>query len=276
MKIGLVTDSTADIPPDLVARHDIRVVPALVNIAGKSYRDGIDITREEYYTRLPRLNPPPTTSAPSVGDFQERYEDLFRNGVSQIISIHTAKSLSGIFNGARLAAQDFGQRIHVLDSNQLTLGVGFPVLTAAEAIGRGALLEEVISLVENVFRRTRVAALLDTLEYMRRSGRVSWTRAFVGNILNIKPLVELKDGIVHRSGQARTRTQGILRLTEILHSWGPVERLAVLHTNAEVTARQLLEDLKPKLASPPLVVNVTTTIGTHVGPNGLGFAAVVA
>ena len=276
MKIGLVTDSTADIPPDLVARHDICVVPALVNIAGKSYRDGIDITREEYYTRLPRLNPTPTTSAPSVGDFQERYEDLFRNGVSQIISIHTAKSLSGIFNGARLAAQDFGQRIHVLDSNQLTLGVGFPVLTAAEAIGRGALLEEVISLVENVFRRTRVAALLDTLEYMRRSGRVSWTRAFVGNILNIKPLVELKDGIVHRSGQARTRTQGILRLTEILHSWGPVERLAVLHTNAEVTARQLLEDLKPKLASPPLVVNVTTTIGTHVGPNGLGFAAVVA
>ena len=276
MKIGLVTDSTADIPPELVARHDIRVVPALVNIAGKSYRDGIDITREEYYTRLPRLNPTPTTSAPSVGDFQERYEDLFRNGVSQIISIHTAKSLSGIFNGARLAAQDFGQRIHVLDSNQLTLGVGFPVLTAAEAIGRGALLEEVISLVENVFRRTRVAALLDTLEYMRRSGRVSWTRAFVGNILNIKPLVELKDGIVHRSGQARTRTQGILRLTEILHSWGPVERLAVLHTNAEVTARQLLEDLKPKLASPPLVVNVTTTIGTHVGPNGLGFAAVVA
>ena len=276
MKIGLVTDSTADIPADLAAQHDIRVVPALVNIAGKSYRDGIDITREEYYTRLPKLNPLPTTSAPSVGDFQKCYEDLFRDGVSQIISIHAANTLSGIFNGARLAAQDCGDRIHVLDSGQLTLGIGFQVLAAAEAIARGALVGDVLSLVENIRQRVRVAALLDSLEYLRRSGRVSWTRAIVGGILNIKPLVELRDGIVHRLGQARTRTQGILRLTETLHGWGAVERLAVLHTNAEAAARQLLEELKPKLAIPPLVVNVTTTIGTHVGPNGLGFATVVA
>jgi len=275
MKIGLVTDSTADIPPDLMEKYDIRVVPALVNIRNQSYRDGIDITREEYYTRLPKLNPPPTTSAPSIGDFQKPYEDFFRKGVSHIISIHAANALSGIFNGARLAAQDFGNRVHVLDSGQLTLGIGFQVLTAAEAIARGALLEEVLTLVENVRRQVRVAALLDTLEYLRRSGRVSWTRAIVGNILNIKPLVELRDGIVHRIGQARTRTQGVLRLTEILNGWGSVERLAVLHTNAEAAARQLLEDLKPRLAFPPLIVNVTTAIGTHVGPNGLGFAAVV-
>ena len=142
MKIGLVTDSTADIPSDLMEKYDIRVGPALVNIQNRSYRDGIDITREEYYTRLPKLNPPPTTSAPSVGDFQKPYEDLFKKGVSHIISIHAANALSGIFNGARLAAQDFGDCIHVLDSGQLTLGIGFQVLTAAESIARGALLEE--------------------------------------------------------------------------------------------------------------------------------------
>lgn len=273
-KIGLVTDSTADVPVDLVDQHGIRVVPALVNIGEKSYRDGIEITREEYYLRLPKLNPPPTTSAPSVGDFQEQYELLLSRGVSQIISVHAANTLSGIFNGARLAAQDFGDRIHVLDSGQLTLGIGFQLLAAAEAIAGGALMDEALAVIDRVRENVRVAALLDTLEYLRRSGRVSWARAIMGNILNIKPLIELRDGVVLRLGQARTRAQGVLRLMETLLSWGPIERLAVLHTNAEAAARQMLDDLKPKLKKPPLIVNVTTAIGTHVGPNGLGFAAV--
>ncbi|MBM3151193.1 MAG: DegV family protein [Chloroflexi bacterium] len=276
MKIGLVTDSTADIPDELVHRYGIRVVPALVNIGDQSFEDGTGISREEFYTRLPRLDPPPTTSAPSVGSFQERYENLFKSGVSEIVSIHAANTLSGIFNGARLAAESFQRRIHVIDSGQLTLGIGFQALAAAEAIASGALVEEVLARISSIRQRAHVAALLDTLEYMRRSGRVSWTRAVVGGILNIKPLVELRDGVVHRLGQARTRGQGIQRLTEALQAWGPVERLAVLHTNAEAAARQLLEELKPKLAVPPLVVNVTTAIGAHVGPNGLGFAAVTS
>jgi len=242
----------------------------LVNIGDQSFEDGTGISREEFYTRLPRLDPPPTTSAPSVGSFQERYENLFKSGVSEIVSIHAANTLSGIFNGARLAAESFQRRIHVIDSGQLTLGIGFQALAAAEAIASGALVEEVLARISSIRQRAHVAALLDTLEYMRRSGRVSWTRAVVGGILNIKPLVELRDGVVHRLGQARTRGQGIQRLTE------GVERLAVLHTNAEAAARQLLEELKPKLAVPPLVVNVTTAIGAHVGPNGLGFAAVTS
>ena len=274
MKIGFVTDSTSDVPANLAEQYGIEVVPALININGKSYADGVGISREEFYTRLPGLKPSPTTSAPSVGSFQERYEKLLKAGADSVISIHPPNELSGIFNAARLAAQEFGPRVKVLDSGQVSLGLGFQVVLAAEAAAKGAIQNEVLALVDSIRKRVRVTALLDTIEYVRRSGRVSWAVAMIGSLLRLQPLLELRYGIVHRLGQARTRLQGIERLVETLNSWGPLERLAVLHTNAESTARQLLEEVKSKVSTPPLLVNVTTAIGTHVGPNGLGFAAV--
>lgn len=274
MRIGLVTDSTADIPTELRQEYGIEVVPNLINIGGQSYADGVDITREQFYEWLPKLNPLPTTSAPSVGAFQQRYDKLLKDGAEQVLSIHPPNNLSGIFNAARLASQEFDGRVHVLDSGQLSLGLGFQVLAAAEAIARGVLLEKVLDIVESVRQRVRVAALLETIEYVRRSGRVSWARAMIGSLLHLQPLIELRHGIVHRLGQARTRLQGVERLIETLDSWGPLERLAVLHTNAEAAARRLLEEVRQRVVTPILVVNVTTAIGTHVGPNGLGFAAV--
>ncbi len=274
MKIGFVTDSTADLPTDLAGKHGIEIVPAIVNIGNNSFSDGIDISREEFYNRLPNLFPSPTTSSPSVGSIQERYEKLLRAGADFVISIHPPNELSGIFNAARLAAEAFGQRVKVLDSGQVSLGLGFQVIMAAEAASRGAIVDEVTALVEDVRQRVRLAALLDTIEYIHRSGRVSWAAAKIGGILRLQPLIELRFGIVHRLGLARTRMQGIERLLDSLNSWGPLERLAVLHTNAESTARALLEDVRSKVMVQPLLVNVTTAIGTHVGPNGLGFAAV--
>jgi len=274
MNIGFVTDSTADIPANLAGQHGIEIVPALVNIGSNSYPDGIEISRENFYTRLPDLIPPPTTSSPSVGSFQERYERLLHAGADFVISIHPPNELSGIYNSARLAAEAFGQRVKVLDSGQVSLGLGFQVIMAAEAAARGAILNEVTALVDSIRQRVRLVALLDTIEYVHRSGRVSWAVAKIGGLLHLLPLVELRYGIVHRLGQARTRLQGIERLVEALNSWGPLERLAVLHTNAESAAQQLLEDVKSKVIVKPLLVNVTTAIGTHVGPNGLGFSAV--
>ena len=124
-------------------------------------------------------------------------------------------------------------------------------------------------------QRVRLTALLESIEYVRRSGRVSWATAMIGGALRLQPLVGLRCGIVHRMGQARTRLQGIERLIEMLNSWGQLERLAVLHTNAESAAWQILERVRSKVAVPPMLVNVTTVIGTHVGPNGLGFVAVL-
>ena len=276
MKIGFVTDSTSDIPAALAEQYGIEIVPAIVNMNGKSYADGLEISREDFYKRLPGLSPLPTTSSPSVGAFQVCYEKLLRAGSESVISIHPPNDLSGIFNAARLAAQGFGQRVKVLDGGRLSLGLGYQVLLAAESAAKGAIQDEVLSLVESVRMRVRLTALLDCIEYVRRSGRVSWAVAVIGGALRLHPLIELRYGIVHRLGQARTRLQGIHRLVEVLNSWGSLERLAVLHTNAESAATVALEDVKSKVAVSPLLVNVTTAIGTHVGPNGLGFVVVPA
>jgi DegV family protein with EDD domain len=156
------------------------------------------------------------------------------------------------------------------------MGLGFQVLAAAEAIAQHASISEVLSLLKDIRSRIRVIAMLDTLEYVRRSGRVSWARARLGSLLQVKPFVEVREeGKVISLGESRTRSKGITRLKELMLGMGELERLAILHTRAEADARQILTDIRNRLPFEPLIVNVTTVIGTHVGPNGLGFAAVV-
>jgi len=276
MDISIVTDSTADIPAELIEDYHIQVIPNLIMIDGASLRDGLDISRQEFYDRLPWLDPPPTTATASTGTYTETYERLFRQGAHYILSIHPSAKLSGILNAASGAAQSFEEKVHVLDSGQLSLGLGFQVLAAAEAVRQGASLENVLHLLKEMRQRVRLIAMLDTLEYVRRSGRVSWARARLGNLLQFKPFIELKDGSVFSLGETRTRSKGCQRLREFLFRLGSLERLAILHTNAEPDARQFLADLQLNLPVPPLVVNVTTAIGNHVGPNGLGFAAVLS
>jgi DegV family protein with EDD domain len=272
--ISIVTDSTADLPVELVAEYEINIVRNLIILQGKNYRDGEDISREEFYNLLPGMNPQPTTATASSGTYHQLYESLLQMGARYILSIHPPLGLSGIFNAANTAAQAFGDHVHVVDSGQVSLGLGFQVMAAAEAIRQGAGLEGVLKSLTNMHHRVRIIAMLDTLEYVRRSGRVSWARARLGNFLQIKPFIQLKDGIVSSLGESRTRGKGIQRLKDFLYKYGSLERLAILHTNAEGDARRFLSELELDLATPPLVVNVTTVIGTHVGPNGLGFAAV--
>jgi DegV family protein with EDD domain len=275
MTIAIVTDSTADIPDRLVEQYRISVVPNVIVIDGKSVLDGKEISREEYYNRLPAMKAQPTTATSSPGMYHELYEKLLEKGAKHILSIHAPKVLSGIFGAASTAAQAFDTRVQVIDSEQLTLGQGFQVLAAAQAALQGASLEAIVSRVDNVRRRVRVVAMLDTLVYVQRSGRVSWAKARIGALLNLKPFVEVRDGRVLSLGETRTRRKGIEHLRELLYRLGPLERLAILHTNAEADARQLLTSLTMDLPDDPLIVNITTVIGTHVGPNGLGFAAVI-
>ncbi len=275
MDIAIVTDSTADLTTDLANSHHIHVVPNLVIIDNASLEDGKDISRQEFYEQLPGMKNPPTTATASSGTYQQLYQRLFQQGAKHIISIHASSLLSGIHNAATAAAQAFGERIQVIDSKQISMGLGFQALAAAEAVARGASLEAILTLIDDVRQRVRVIAMLDSLEYVRRSGRVSWARAQLGNLLRIKPFLEVRDGQVLRLGEARTRRNGIDRLMQFLRNLGDLERLAILHTNAETEALQFLKELGLRLPSDPPVVNVTTVIGTHVGPNGLGFAAVL-
>jgi DegV family protein with EDD domain len=275
MQIEIVTDSTSDIPPEVAKEYNIYVVPAILNIGGQSLEDGPGISRREFYERLPAMQPLPTTSAPSVGSFHKLYDKVIKQGADLILSLHAPAALSGIFNAARLAAQNFGERVHVMDSGSLTLGLGFQVMAASDASRNGSSLEEIIAHVEDVRKRIDMVAMLDTFEYVRRSGRVSWAKAALGTLLNLKPFIGVKDGAVLRLGETRTRLKGIERLTEMLVSLGPLERLAILHTNIEDQAHEFLASLDVKIPTSALVVNVTTVIGTHVGPKALGFVAVV-
>lgn len=274
MSTAIVTDSTCDLPPETAAQFQIHIVPNILVINGQNLEDGRDITRQEFYERLPHLKSVPTTSSASAGAFQSLYERLFKGGIKQIISLHAPSALSGIFNAASLAAQDFGNRIKVLDSGQVSLGLGFQAIAAAEAAARGFAIEAILSEIKRIRQRVHVVAMLDTLEYVRRSGRVSWARARLGSLLDIKPFIELSEGKVLRLGEARTRHKGISRLLQMLENLGPLERLAILHTNAEADALQFLRQIKNEISNLPILVNVTTVIGAHVGPNGLGFAAV--
>jgi DegV family protein with EDD domain len=273
MKIALVTDSACDIPIELVNRYQIHVVPNILIMDGRSVEDNREFSRQDFYEQLPELASFPTTSTSSVGTYQSLYENLIQEGFDQIISIHCSSQLSGIFNAASTAAQSVPAHIKVIDSQQVSLGLGFQVLEAAEAMVKGFSLDSILLLLEQARERVRLIAMLDTLEFVQHSGRVSWARASLGALLNLKAFVEVRDGYVHNLGQVRTRKKGITRLLKMMQSPEPLKRFALLHTNAKDDAYKLLETLAPKVATPPLVVNVTTVIGAHVGPNGLGFVA---
>lgn len=273
--IAIVTDSTSDIPDGLAEQYQISIIPNVIVIDGQSVLDGKDISRVEYYNRLPTMKVSPTTATSSSGMYSEVYERLFEKGAETILSIHAPKVLSGIFGAASAAAQAFGDRVRVIDSGQVTLGLGFQVLAAAQSAFQGGSLDAILSLLESVRQRARVIAMLDTLEYVQRSGRVSWTKARIGTLLHLKPFVEVRDGQVLSLGETRTRRRGIEHLRDLLYRLGPLERLAILHTNAEEDARQFLSSLTIDVPPDPLVVNITTVIGTHTGPNGLGFATVI-
>ncbi len=280
MKLGLVTDSTSDLPADLIEEFGIEVVPSILVIEGKQYADGAGISRNEFYARLPSMNKFPTTAAPSIGEFSTRYQKLFDAGCDRILSIHAASQLTGICNIAKQAARDFSDRVTIVDSGSLSLGIGFQVLAAAEAAASGLDLDAALASIADTRRRLHVSAALDTMDFLRRSGRVPAAITILGGMLSIKPMVELTDGQLKPIGAARTTSQADERMAAFLKAGLPLERLAILHTGAESRAynflNRLMDEVRRELPRDILIVNVTTVIGAHVGPNGLGFAAVRA
>ena len=276
MKLGIVTDSTCDLPPYLIAQHELEVIPSILVVDGQEYADGLGLSREDFYRRLPALRINPTTAAPSIGEFAARYDSLLTRGCDHILSIHAASQLTTILNSARQAASDFPERVTLVDSGSLSLGLGFQVLAAAEAAELG--LAAALQAIESTRRRLHVSAALDTMDNLKRSGRVPAAVTFFGGLLNIKPLIELTEGEVKFIGAVRTTKQANERMLSFLLQGGTLERLAILHTGAEARAKDFLNTVMQQASqSVPrdiLMVNVTTVIGTHVGPNGLGFAAV--
>lgn len=266
----IVTDSLADIPLSLMQGLDITIVPCTVQLGNKTYRDKLDLSTTEFYRLLATTPKPPTTSNPAVGVFEDVYRKLART-TSQIISIHVSSSLSGTWNSARLAAQNVKQdlpaMIEVVDSQQLSMAQGWLVVLAARAAARGGNLTEIIELVEAALARPRLIAMLDTLEYAQRSGRLGKAASMVGAMLNVKPLLSITRGEVLPLGAARTQHHALERLVEIALEQGLGQEIAIVHCYAEVLARRLKQLLMAHIPEKQITLAETGPVsGTHVGP----------
>jgi DegV family protein with EDD domain len=280
MSIGIVTDSTCDIPPETAAELGIVVVPAYVNIGEESYLDGVELSRADFYECLPSYSSPPTTAAPPPGAFTSAYDQLADQGVTEILSIHVASSLSGMLNAARLGAQDAtGVQVTLFDSQQLTMGLGLLAISAAKQAAAGNTMAEIVALLDDLVTRTYILGVLDTLTYLRRSGRVNWAQFGIGTLLRIKPLLHVYMGQVEMPERVRTSKRAIQRLLELAADLGPLQQLALLHTYAteeELRAfREKTAFLNP-VGPPPSAVELTPALGAHLGPGGLGLACITA
>jgi DegV family protein with EDD domain len=271
--VRVVTDSNCDLPPELVARYNILVVPSVLILDGQSFRDGPDLSRAEFYRRLPHLNPLPTTAAPAAGEFEAAFRAC---GTADIVAVLVAARFSAICNAARLGAEPFGPQVTIVDSQQVSMGLGWQVLAAAEAAAAGGAAGEVLAAVHAMQPRVGVVAALDTIEYQRRGGRASLVSAVLGSLLQIKPLLEVRAAQVATLAKVRTRRAALERLAARVRSLAPIERLAVLHTAAPDDARALADSLADLTSAAPLLVEATAVIGTHVGPGAVGVALVTA
>ena len=271
-RVGIVTDSTSDVPEVEANALDIEVVPAVLVIGEESLEDGRELSRSDFYQRMPVFTQPASTASPSPAAFEEVYARLFEQGVEQILSIHVAARLSGMLNSAAQAARSFGERVHPFDSGQVSMGLGLQAIEGATAAKRGANLQEVMQVVQAAKERIHLVALIRTLEYLRRSGRVSWLQAGVGDLLRIKMLLTVREGLVEAVGRARTWSKGWDELISLARSWAPFERLAVLHSGIPEEAGEMAYELRGLCQSEPAIVQVTTIIGAHVGPRSIGLA----
>ena len=276
METRIVTDSTCDLPKHLVDQYGITVIPLHIQQGENTYLDGVNLTREQFYEQLPSFKPSPTTAAPGPDIFKQAWDKLADGGAKAILSIHISESLSATINSARIAAEQFTRiPVTVLDSSQLSLGMGFIVEKAAQMSQAGKRMEEIISSLGGVMKRTYVFASLHTLEYLRRSGRMHFALARFGELLQIKPLLHMNQGkpTAHR---VRTQPRATERLLDWLKEYAPFECLAIVHAGVPEEAKALLEHIRDFLPSggDVPIVQITPVLGAHLGIGALGFACI--
>lgn len=278
MNIRIVTDSTCDLPPALVAQYGIKVVPAYVNIGQESYLDGVTINRTDFYDNLPSYRHHPTSAAPAPGTFAEVYQQLKEEGATHILTIHVSSTLSSILNSAvNGAGLVSGVEVIGVDSRQLSMGLGFQVLEAARLALAGRPAVEIVGTLKEMVPRIHIFCLLDTLDALRRGGRVNWIQVGFSTLLNIKPIVHVFDGEVKPATRVRTRKKAIQEMADLTMKLGQLSQVAFLDSNAPEDLDKVEELIRPGLA--PEVETLRSiacpAIGVHVGAKALGIACLV-
>ena len=276
MTVKIVTESVSDLPSQAAEELSITIIPAYIHFGTETYRDGIDMTTEEFYDKLIHSKTPPSTAAPSPRTFAEAYDKLAEE-TNEILVITVSHKLSALNEVALQAIKLMKRkcRIEVIDSQQGCMAEGLLVISAAKAAKDGASLDEVIDITKKNIFRVVIYFSFDTLEYLKRSGRIGRSQAFLGSMLKVNPLITLRDGVVEPADRTRSRAKAIERLYDFAMSYSHIEEMGVANTACPDEAEMLVEQLsvifpKERIYRPKM----TPVIGTHTGP-GLLMVAIL-
>jgi DegV family protein with EDD domain len=273
--IALITDSTCDIPENLVQQYDISVIPEVVVWGDEILRDRVDITPEAFYQRLETDKRHPSTTLPSPSDFEKVYKDALADGAREIMMLTVSSAMSGTYQLAKQVGDQMDMPVHVIDSRGPTMSLGWQVLAAARAREAGAAIEGMIAAAERVRQTLVQIVCLNTLEYLHRGGRIGSATKFIGSLLDLKPLVQInhQTGLVEPGGRARTRRKSIDMLMDLFFEKLDLKKnlhIAVLHGNALEEAQALVERIRQEYAPLELLVNITgPVLGINTGPRAL-------
>lgn len=274
-RVAIVTDSASDLPPDRAARQGIVVVPLIVRFGDESFRAGVDLSTEAFWERMLAPGAPfPTTAAAAPGDFQTAFERCFADGAEAIVCITVGSRLSGTYKSAEIARGLLPEReIHVVDSQLASMGIGLLAEIAAELAAGGVAAAEIARIVIEQIPRIDLYVAIDTLEYLRRGGRISAAQAAIGGVLSVKPIITVRDGVVETADRVRTRGKARERVLELLTT-APVERAALLYTpggEIEAFRAAFLERVPGGIPEDRVTVQlVGASVGPHLGPGCVG------
>jgi DegV family protein with EDD domain len=274
LTIKVVTDSTADLPPDLIQKLDITVVPACVIFGNKTYRDGIDISQDEVYHKMITENIPASTSQPPPADFADAYQKLLKDA-DEIVSIQATSKLSGLYNSALQGKNMVGgsNRIAVVDSLSVSMGLGLLTLMAARLAKAGESLPDIVEELKKSIPQTRLWGYFDTLKYVLQGGRLGKAKALLGSVLPIKAILTMRDGELHPTGAVRTRTKGIERLIDNFKKAVNVQDAAVVYSTTPDDAQTLKERINAISDKIPVYISrLGPALGVHGGPGTLVLA----
>jgi DegV family protein with EDD domain len=275
--VRIVTDSACDLSDDLVKQHDVIVVPLTIRFGEEELEDRRQLTPEEFWQRCQGKGALPETAAPSPGSFINAYQQAADEGADAVLCLTISAGVSGTYASAVTAAETFsGIPVEVIDTRSLTMGQGLLAIAAAEEAAAGATLSSLATATTERIGRTRVYGVLGGLEFLQRGGRIGGAQALLGSLLSIKPVIQVKDGVVAEESKQRTRARALAYLTTKVAADAPLERLAVADGACD-DFDEVLDHLKDIATEHPLLpVQLGPVVGTHAGPNTVGVCYIVA
>lgn len=280
MVVRIVTDSTADLPAKVASELGITVVPLTVFFGDEAFLDGVELDNPGFYQKLAASKDLPRTSQPSPAAFQEAFQRLIDEGADAILSIHLSSKLSGTYQSACTARDSLPEDmrkvpISVLDSQSISVGMNYAIQGAARLAREGKTLEELQAYVEDTLSRTSILAVLDTLEFVRRGGRIGGASALLGNMLSFKPIIEIKEGEVAPVERPRTRGKAYARIAQLVTEMGEIESISIAESNGEV-GQQLKAAIKEVYSGEMPIYRLGAVLGVHTGPGTAAIAPVKA